>query len=316
MRSRLALTPETYRRITIAAAILLAIIIVTGGAVRLSGSGLGCSDWPTCEPGQLTPRHSSDIHAMIEFLNRLFTGLVSIAVIVCVLGSLVRIPRRRDLVWLSVGLVIGVFAQAVLGGLTVLFELRPELVTAHFLVSLALLANALVLVRRAGQPDAPARPVLLPSVRWVGPALLVAVSVVVVTGTVVTSTGPHGGDAKAKRFGFFLPDVARVHGISVVIFLLLVLITLWLIRRTYAPVVVQQRLGLVLVAAVVQGAIGYIQYFNGIPELLVGFHIAGATAVWSAVVCFYLSLFSRIAPITGAVEMPAEPTAPAQAAGR
>jgi cytochrome c oxidase assembly protein subunit 15 len=251
---------------------------------------------------------------MIEFLNRMFTGLVSVAVIVCVLGSLVRTPRRRDLIWLSVGLVIGVFAQAVLGGLTVLFELRPELVTAHFLVSLALLANALILVRRAGQPDAPARPVLLPSVRWVGPALLVAVSVVVVTGTVVTSTGPHGGDAKAKRFGFFLPDVARVHGISVVIFLILVLLTLWLIRRTSAPVVVQRRLGLVLVAAVVQGAIGYIQYFNGIPELLVGFHIAGATAVWTAVVCFYLSLFSRIAPITGAVEMPA--TASAQAAGR
>lgn len=303
MRSRFALTPETYRRITIAAAVLLAIIIVTGGAVRLSGSGLGCSDWPTCEPGQLTPRHSSDVHAMIEFLNRLFTGLVSIAVIVCVLGSLVRVPRRRDLVWLSIGLVIGVFAQAVLGGLTVLFELRPELVTAHFLLSLALLANALVLVRRAGQPDAPARPVLLPSVRWTGRALLVAVTVVVVTGTVVTSTGPHGGDAKAKRFGFYLPDVARVHGISVIIFLLLALITLWLIRRTHAPVVVQRRLGLVLAVAVIQGAIGYIQYFNGIPELLVGFHIAGATAVWSAVVCFYLSLFSRVAPITGAVEM-------------
>jgi cytochrome c oxidase assembly protein subunit 15 len=312
MRSRFALTPETYRRITIAAAILLAIIIVTGGAVRLSGSGLGCSDWPTCEPGQLTPRHSSDVNAMVEFLNRVFTGLVSVAVIVCVLGSLVRTPRRRDLVWLSVGLVIGVFAQAVLGGLTVLFELRPELVTAHFLVSLALLANALVLVRRAGQPDAPARPVLLPSVRWVGPALLVAVSLVVVTGTVVTSTGPHGGDAKAKRFEFFLPDVARVHGISVVVFLLLVLITLWLIRQTHAPVVVQRRLGFVLAAAVVQGAIGYIQYFNGIPELLVGFHIAGATAVWSAVVCFYLSLFSRVAPITGAVEMPAHAQAPAR----
>jgi heme a synthase len=311
MRSRFALTPETYRRITVAAAVLLAIIIVTGGAVRLSGSGLGCSDWPTCEPGQLTPRHSSDVHAMIEFLNRLFTGLVSIAVIVCVLGSLVRMPRRRDLVWLSVGLVIGVFAQAVLGGLTVLFELRPELVTAHFLLSLALLANALVLVRRAGQPDAPARPVLLPSVRWTGRALLVAVTVVVVTGTVVTSTGPHGGDAKAKRFGFFLPDVARVHGISVIIFLLLVLITLWLIRRTHAPVVVQQRLGVVLAVAVIQGAIGYIQYFNGIPELLVGFHIAGATAVWTAVVCFYLSLFSRVAPIMGAVEMSGPTAAPA-----
>lgn len=190
----------------------------------------------------------------------------------------------------------GVFAQAVLGGLTVRFDLRPEFVTAHFLLSLALLTNALVLHRRAGVPPTPTRLVVEPSVRTIGRALLLAASVVVVTGTVVTSTGPHGGDAKAKRFGLYLPEVARVHGISVMIFLSLVLGTLWLLRRIRAPLAVQQALGVLLAAAVVQGTIGYVQYFNGIPELLVGFHIVGATAVWAAVVSFYLRLFTRDAP--------------------
>ena len=154
------LRPSTYRTITLVAAILLGIIIVTGGAVRLSGSGLGCPDWPNCSPGRLTPRGASDVHAMVEFVNRMFTGLVSFAVIVCVLGSLLRDPRRRDLVWLSLGLVAGVIAQAVLGGLTVLFELQPPFVMAHFLLSLVLLTNALVLYQRAGQPPGAARPIV------------------------------------------------------------------------------------------------------------------------------------------------------------
>src|SRR5438128_6243302 len=101
-------TPDRYRRVVLAAVFLLALIIVTGGAVRLTGSGLGCPDWPNCEPGRLTPRAASDVNAMVEFVNRVFTGLVSIAVIVCVLGSLLRVPRRRDLVMLSLGLVAGV----------------------------------------------------------------------------------------------------------------------------------------------------------------------------------------------------------------
>jgi len=150
---RFSLSPEAYRRITLLAAILLAIIIVTGGAVRLTDSGLGCPSWPNCEAGRLTPHSASDYNAMVEFVNRMFTGLVSIAVIVAVLGSLVRTPRRRDLVWLSCGLVLGVFAQAVLGGLTVLFELKPGFVMAHFLVSIVLLTNAVVLYHRAGIAD-------------------------------------------------------------------------------------------------------------------------------------------------------------------
>jgi cytochrome c oxidase assembly protein subunit 15 len=287
------LSPNAYRRITLAAAVLLAIIIVTGGAVRLTGSGLGCPDWPNCEPGSLVPRRASDVNAMVEFVNRMFTGLVSVAVIVAVLGSLVRVPRRRDLVWLSLGLVAGVFAQAILGGLTVLFELQPPFVMAHFLVSLVLLANALVLYRRAGDPDAPARLVTVPVVRTLGRLLLLVATVVVVTGTVVTATGPHGGDEDAKRFDFDIRVVARIHGTTVIVFLVLILVTVWMLRRTRAPRAVQQRLGVLLAVCVAQAAIGYTQYLTGIPALLVAFHLAGATAVWAAVIWFYLGLFGR-----------------------
>lgn len=297
---RFRLSPNAYRQITLVATILLGIIIVTGGAVRLTGSGLGCPDWPNCRPGSLVPRGATDGHAMVEFVNRVFTGAVSIAVIVCVLGSLLRDPRRRDLIWLSLGLVAGVMAQAVLGGLTVLFDLRPEFVMSHFLLSLVLLTNALVLYRRAGDPPTHAELIVEPRMRTLGRLLVALTAVVVFTGTIVTSTGPHGGDEEAKRFEFDLPGVARIHGTSVILFLTLVLVTLWLLRRAHAPEAVLGRLGTVLLVACIQAAIGYIQYFNDTPALLVGFHIAGATALWSAVIWYYLGLFAR----TGEAEVP------------
>ncbi len=301
------LSPRTYQRITLVATCLLAVIIVTGGAVRLTDSGLGCSDWPNCEPGRLTPHGVSDGHAMVEFVNRMFTGLVSLAVIVCVLGSLRRVPRRRDLMWLSLGLVGGVFAQAVLGGLTVLFELRPEFVMAHFLLSLVLLTNAIVLHRRASQPETAASSVVEPAVRSAGRFLLVVAGAVVVAGTVVTATGPHGGDKKAERFNFDLPEVARLHGAFVIALIFLTLSTFWLLRKTHAPADVRQRLGVLLGVILVQGLIGYVQYFNDIPALLVGFHIAGATAMWAAVVWYYLGLSTREATPGASADGPRQP---------
>jgi cytochrome c oxidase assembly protein subunit 15 len=299
------LSPTAYRRITLGAAVLLAVIIVTGGAVRLTGSGLGCPSWPNCDPGHLTPRSASDVNAMVEFLNRVFTGSVSIAVGFAVIGALLRVPRRRDLIWLSLGLVAGFFAQAVLGGLTVLFQLQPQFVMAHFLLSLALLANAIVLHHRAGIAAGPAPLRVAPVIRRVATALLVAVSIVAVTGTVVTASGPHGGDAKAKRFSYSIPQVARVHGTTVMVFLALVLLTYGLLRRTRASTEDQRRLGLVLVIALAQAAIGYIQYFNGIPALLVGFHIAGATALFASVLHFWLHL-ARPDPIPAPLNAPAQ----------
>ena len=177
------LTPTAYRRITFVAALAVGFIIVTGGAVRLSGSGLGCPDWPTCEAHRVVA--PLQYHAMVEFVNRLITGAVSIAVIVAVLGALVRQPRRRDLTWLSLGLVAGVVAQIVLGGLTVLFELRPPFVMAHFLLSMAILADAVVLHHKAGEPDTGERSLVVPlDVRRMAQIVVVMAGIAVFLGTV------------------------------------------------------------------------------------------------------------------------------------
>jgi heme a synthase len=298
------LTPRAYQRITLVAVIALGFIIVTGGAVRLTGSGLGCPQWPNCSAGHLAPRAANDSHAMVEFVNRTVTGLVSVAVIVAVLGSLVRTPRRRDLVWLSCGLVVGVLVQIVLGALVVDELLAPPWVMAHFLVSIVLLANALVLHRRASAPDGErATPVVEPALVWVGRAMVVVTAFVVVAGTVVTGAGPHSGDVpgtkiKATRLDLNISDVARVHGTLAMTLLALTVVMLWLVRRTRAPISVQRRLTFVLLVLVAQAAIGYVQYFTGVPALLVAFHIGGATVLWIAVVCFYLGLFEPRARAT------------------
>ena len=305
------LSPAAYRQITLVAAILLAVIIVTGAAVRLTSSGLGCPSWPNCDSGQLTAHSASDSHQWIESLNRMFTGLVSIAVIVAVLGSLVRMPRRRDLTWLSLGLVAGVFAQAVLGGLTVLFDLAPPFVMAHFLVSIVLLADAIVLHWRAGQPDGPCHRLVSPRTIVLGRVLLGMVSVVLFTGTVVTGAGPHSGGGKdddVRRLDLAITEVVRVHGVMVVVFLALVLVMLWLVRTDRAPHTVQTWVTILLVVLVAQAGVGYVQYFSDIPPLLVGIHVAGATAVFTATLCLYLSMFA----LEARVPPPDSPVSPSE----
>ena len=135
---RPTLSPTAYRRITLFALALLGIIVLTGAGVRLTGSGLGCSTWPSCEPDSFVPHDESGIHGTIESTNRYFTGLVSVGVVLAVAGSFFRVPRRRDLTWWSWTLVAGVVGQVVLGGLTVLFELSPPFVMGHFLLSAVL----------------------------------------------------------------------------------------------------------------------------------------------------------------------------------
>ena len=283
------LSPAAYRRVTLIALVALAFIIVTGGAVRLTGSGLGCPDWPNCDNGRLVA--PLEKHAMVEFVNRTVTGLVSVTVIVAVLGSLKRDPRRRDLVWLSLGLVAGVLGQIVLGGLTVLFDLAPPLVMGHFLLSIAILADALVLHWRAGQPDgAPVRPLVAPELRALGRLVTGAAALVIFLGTVVTAAGPHGGDEETPRLDVPLHRAAQIHGLAVVFLLALVVTVLVLLRRAGAPAAVQRRGALLLAVLVAQGAVGYAQYFTGVPVLLVGIHIAGAVAVWSAAVRFQLGM--------------------------
>jgi cytochrome c oxidase assembly protein subunit 15 len=288
-------TPAAYRRITLVALVAVAFIIVTGAAVRLTGSGLGCPTWPSCEKGSLVPRGATGANGVVEFTNRMITGVVSIAVILAVLGSLRRVPRRTDLVWLSVSLVAGVVAQAVLGGVSVLVDLEPPFVMAHFLLSIVLVWLAVLLHHRAGEPDTDAEryPVVAPEVRAMGRVLIGATILVLVTGTIVTGSGPHGGDEKAERLPFFVSDVARIHGIAENLFLLATLLTLWLLHRTAAPTVIRRSAQVLLGVIVAQAAVGYVQYFTGVPVLLVGVHVFGAVCVWIAVLHFHLGLWQR-----------------------
>lgn len=281
------MTPARYRRITGSALIALVIIVVTGAAVRLTGSGLGCSDWPTCEQDQLVA--DLEVHAMIEFVNRLITGIVSLAVIAAVLGSLSRRPRRRDLVQLSLGLVAGVIGQIILGAFVVLSHLNPWLVLGHFLLSMVLVANAVVLHARAGYDPVPTSS-RTRAYRWPVIGLTLAA---IFAGTLVTGAGPHSGshDGEAiERLPFDIPDIARVHGAIVVALLLTVAATIWHLGRIEAPSNERWRARLVLVALLAQAGVGYVQYFSGVPVVLVGAHVAGATLVWIVTLWFFLDL--------------------------
>ena len=307
------LSPAAYRRVTLLALVALVVIVVSGAAVRLSGSGLGCTDWPACEEGRLAPESVTDAPAMIEFANRTFTGVVSVAVALAVLGALRRRPRRRDLTVLAVGLVVGVAAQAVLGGLVVWYGLSPWFVMAHFLLSLVLVADAVVLHHRAGAPPGPARPVVARSAQVLGWLVVAAAALVVTTGTVVTATGPHAGDDSAERFDLALPDVARVHGGAVIVLLGLVLALLRVLWRDGAPVPATDAARVLLLVLVAQAAVGYTQWFTELPALLVGVHVLGAVLVWVAVLRTALAL--RAVPATSVVERRPVP-APALITGR
>lgn len=286
-----SLSPGAYRRVTFLALVALGVIVVSGAAVRLTGSGLGCPEWPNCDAGHLSPHGDTGFHGAVEFVNRTFTGLVSILVILAVLGSVVRTPRRRDLTWLSLGLVAGVIAQIVLGGLVVIFGLSPPWVMAHFLVSMLLVADAVVLHHRAGQADgSPVRPVVSDRLRSMGRALVVMAAVVLAAGTVVTGAGPHGGDEDVRRLDVSVSDVARLHGILVMLFIAALLVTLWLLGRERAPADVRRSASVLLAVVIAQAFIGYVQYFSGVPEVLVAVHIVGAVSVWVATLRFVLQL--------------------------
>jgi cytochrome c oxidase assembly protein subunit 15 len=310
--TRRSITPERYRSITLGALALLAFIIVTGAAVRLSGSGLGCSDWPTCEQDQFVAE-VDDVHAMIEFVNRVITGLVSLAVVAAVLGSMRRAPQRSDLTLWSWGLVAGVIAQIILGALVVREHLPPQLVMGHFLLSMVLVWNAMVLHHRAHLDDR-AQPVReLPRIQRHVRLLTLLATVVFVTGTVVTGAGPHSGsesqetrdaleargidvtqldaaDFDVERLPFDVADVARLHSLTVMILLAGIVGLALQLRSSEAPADLFRRTQTLLTVAVAQAALGYVQFFSDVPALLVGVHVGGATGVWVATVSLHLQV--------------------------
>lgn len=290
-------SPARYLSLTRAALWSLTIIVVTGGAVRLTGSGLGCSDWPNCEEDQLVA--SLEYHALIEFVNRMFTGVVTIAVIGAVLGSLRRIPRRRDLVRLSWGLVAGVIAQILLGAILVKTDLDPRFTMGHFLLSMVLLWNATVLVHRAGVDDDRLGRGQVMSAdfhelrRRLQPlelAVMITGAVLLVSGTVVTGSGPHSGSDEAEvaeRLPFLVRDVTRIHSLVAIATLLMVLSIGWHARRLRDEATMR-RIGIVAGLLAAQGGVGYLQYFTGVPVALVAVHITLASLAWIAIVRLWL----------------------------
>ena len=288
-----SLSLRQYRAIVWVAFASLYVIIVTGSLVRLTGSGLGCVDWPACNEERFVD--VSTTHAAIEQLNRLFTGVVAASVIAAVLAALFVRPRERRLVRLALWLVAGVLAQVVLGGIVVLTGLHPLSNMGHFLLSIALMYGAYLLVDAVssdGQREQPRRRSLRAS-RAVPPlqggSLVVGSRVVVVltltaivTGTVVTGTGPHAGDESAPRFEYLITSVVRVHGTTVWLAVLASLWLGWQLWRKGADQRVQRTFEWFLFLAILQGGLGYLQYFTGVPVPLVALHVALSVVVWLA----------------------------------
>lgn len=274
------MSERTFRIVCGAALGSLCVIVFTGALVRLTGSGLGCSDWPRCNESKFVDVSSG--HTFIEQANRLFTGVVSASVIAAVLLAHFRRPVRRDLVLLAWSLVIGVLAQVIIGGIVVLTGLNPYANMAHFLVSMVLIACALLLYRRAAVSHDDEWFRNIPQgLMGLHIALVVAACVAIVTGTVVTATGPHAGDEDAIRFGFELVSVVRVHSLTVITTVSLLVILLIKSRRD-SQTEYRDSLTSLAFVAVSQGAIGYVQYFTGVPVVLVAAHIIGAVAFFIA----------------------------------
>jgi cytochrome c oxidase assembly protein subunit 15 len=262
-----------------------ALIMATGAAVRVSGSGLGCPTWPKCTGDSLVPTRTADhaaVNMAIEFGNRLLTFLV-LAIGVAVFVAAVRLrPRRRDLVRLAAIQPLSVVAQAIVGGIVVLTDLNPAAVAAHFLISPALLAAATALWVRACEGDEPAHRLVRDELVWLGRALVAVVFVLLIAGTVVTGTGPHAGDARSPRFGFNIEQVAQLHADIVWATVGLTFALLLGLRLTNAPGRVQRRGVELLAVELAQGVIGYVQYFTGVPGPLVVLHVLGSALVWIA----------------------------------
>lgn len=281
--------PSYVRRVAIANLVAQIGIVLTGGLVRLTGSGLGCPTWPQCVPGSYTPvlEQAEGYHSQVEFGNRMLTSVVSVAAIAT---AVVVYRRARRLRWLGFAPLIGVAAQAALGGVTVLTHLNPATVAAHFLLSMLLITVSAALVSELSTPvvwpDPPR-----PEVRWLVVALVVVLAVVLVLGTVVTGSGPHSGDADAPtRFGFDPRAVSWLHSDAVLVFCGILVALLLVLRLTGAPARVVQRTWWLVGATVAQGAIGYVQYATGLPEGLVALHMLGASLLVTATTFLVLAV--------------------------
>lgn len=259
-------------------------LIVTGGAVRLTGSGLGCPTWPECTPGSYTPvpyQAEGQLHAWIEFGNRLLTFVLlftALAVVIIAFRSSQNASIKKRVRALAALQVLGILGQGALGGITVLTGLHPATVAAHFLLSVFLISGAISLryemIGIIKQAPTGLIASLIPILIWL-------TLIVIIVGTIVTGSGPHAGDADAKRFGFDPKALSWLHA-DFVIALLVLTSLLWLLIRQTNANLLTRKIQIFLLIVISQGLIGYIQYAAGLPELVVGFHLLGAALVWGS----------------------------------
>jgi cytochrome c oxidase assembly protein subunit 15 len=296
------LSPRAFRRLTLLNIVLLVAIIVSGAVVRLTNSGLGCADWPNCSATKLVDVSSH--HAAIEQLNRIFSGAIGIPIGLALLGAYLLVPRRPDLIRLAWILFALFWSEAIVGGISVKVKLLWFSVTGHFLLAIALVAVALIMHKRAGEPMGPREPIVAAAPLLLARVVYALTVVVLVLGTLVTAAGPHGGDVEATRLGWPLGDVARVHGIAVDILVVLTLVLVVVLVRTCAPRRVLNVASVTIVVMALQGVLGYVQYFRHIPAVLVGFHVFGAVCVFVAVQQLLLEMWA-VAPPTDLSSRPA-----------
>jgi cytochrome c oxidase assembly protein subunit 15 len=279
---------DRYRRLAIITTVGICVLVVAGGAVRLTGSGLGCDDWPNCNAERFVDMSSG--HTAIEQANRLLSGVIGIPTLLLAIAAFRQQPRRLGLRWPAVGVFLSVFANGVVGGIAVRADLHPALVQSHFLLAMVSITFGMIAIRRSAETQ-PNVARFEPRTRQLATIVAVLTAAALATGTVVTGTGPHAGEEDVRRFGFDISHVARIHSVTVIV-ALVAAVALALQLRSDKPA--QGRLGGTLSAwifvGLLQGGVGYTQYFNGVPEVLVGVHIALATALW--VVTMQLFVFA------------------------
>ena len=260
-------------------------LVVTGGAVRLTGSGLGCPTWPRCTDESFTPHGALDLHEAIEFGNRMLTFVLT-AIAVATFAS-AWMTGRRDLRLLALALALGIPAQAVIGGITVLTDLNPWVVSFHLLCSLAIIGLAVLFIRRIDQPaPEPARgPTVV--LAWV---TFAAAWVVLYVGTVVTGSGPHAGDVDAPRNDLDPLQVSQLHADAVFLFVGLTIGLLLAVHAVGGTAEAKRAVAVLLGVELAQGTIGFVQYFTDLPVVLVGFHLLGAALVSAAAAWMLLTV--------------------------
>ena len=281
------------RPLALASLIANIALIVTGGAVRLTGSGLGCPTWPKCTDASYTTTEAMGVHGAIEFGNRLLNFVLVAVALGCVIEAVRRRPRRWPLIVLSVGVLAYIPVQAVLGGITVLTKLNPWVVGLHFLASIGLITVAYALWRRTAEGDRAPRLLVPPPLRQLGALTALAGLAVIAVGVVVTGSGPHAGDEHAKRTGLDPAAVSQAHADLVFLLIGLTVALVLALRAVHAPAATVRAAAALFVIEMAQGLIGFVQYFTHLPIVLVGFHLLGSALVWVAILNLLWSTRSR-----------------------